>query len=276
MTFSMVRVSVKMNRSILNIYKIEMEKLIKRKDWISLVALIAIGMMFGVAVMSDGYVGMSNQSGLFWVCTQVFNSSILFITPMVFSFISANILANEIESKSILMYTNRFGNRKNMYIGKSVALISFATLTFIIICISNLIIYYVFVSNNPSIASGILIGENSIYLIIVTLMLYLASFILASQFSLFLSTIFKPTKVIGIVFLSTLILHNIYKVPVIRNLNPWYYIVRFSSDVISTTDNVVVNLNEKCELGILFLIVCFIYIIIFNILGVKKFKKLDL
>ncbi|WP_066499212.1 ABC transporter permease [Abyssisolibacter fermentans] len=265
-----------MNTSIFTIYKIEMIKLIKRKDWLSLLALVAIGLLFGAAVLSDGYTGVSNQSTLYWLCCQILNSNMLFITPMIFAFIGARILASEIENGSILLYTTRYRNRSKFYIAKSLATISFATITFLLACVINIMIYYIFVCQNPAIASGNYLGNNTLSLVIALLAFYFSSFILTVQFSLFLSAYLKPAPVIGIVFGVALVLHNTFKIPYLRNLNPWYYLVNLSDDVFSTTSQMAANYSEKLSMSFLLILLIVIYSVIFNILGVKKFKSSDL
>jgi len=265
-----------MKTSLLTIYKIEIFKLIKRKDWLALLALVAISVLFGVAILSDSYKGTSNQSALYWACTQILNSSILFITPMIFAFIGSRILASEIEDGSILLYTTRFRNRTKIYFGKSLAIISFATITFLIAFVINTVIYYIFVCQNLAIASGKFLGNNTLPLLISALALYLTSFILTAQFSLFLSAFFKPTPVIGIVFAVVLVLQNTIKIPYLRNLNPMYYLARIGDDVLATTNQVVVNYSEKLYFLFLLVLLIVIYIIIFNMMAVKKFKGSDI
>ncbi|WMJ79416.1 ABC transporter permease [Clostridium sp. MB40-C1] len=265
-----------MNTSLFTIYKIEMIKLIKRKDWLALLALVAISFMFGAAVLSSGYIGESNQSALYWVSTQIFNSSGILITPMIFAFICSRILASEIEDGSISLYTTRYRNRGRMYFAKNLATISFATITFIIVFIINIAIYYIFVCQNPTISSGKFLGNNIWALVIVLGAVYISSFILTTQFSLFLSAYLKPAPVIGIVFVIVLVFHNTFRVPYLQNINPWYYLIKLSDDVFSTTNQVVVNYSEKLNLFFAFILLNIIYIIIFNLLAVKKFKGSDL
>lgn len=265
-----------MKSSLSLICKTELIKLIKRKDLLSILALVAISILFGMAVLSDSYIGESNQSAVYWVYTQLLNSSILFVTPVIFGFIGSRSLAAEIENGSISLYTIRFRNRKKLYIGKSLAAISFATLFFIITCIINIIIYYALVCRNSNIASGLFWSSNTLHIIISIIALYLTSFILSVQFSLFLSAFFKPTPVIGIVFIVTLILHNTFKIPYIRKLNPWYYIVSINESLVSTSQSIGINYTERLNYLIILVCLSLGYIFLFNILAIKRFKDRDL
>jgi ABC-type transport system involved in multi-copper enzyme maturation permease subunit len=265
-----------MKTSFFTIYKIEVIKLIKRKDWLALMALVGISILFGAAVISNGYKGISNQSALFWIYTQAFNSSALCFTPLVFAFVASRILASEIENGSILLYTNRYRNRGRLYLAKSLALTSFTAITFLAMCLVNMAVYYILVVQNPAIASGQFFGENTAMLFWGLFTLYLSSFILASQLSLFLSVFCKPTPIIGIMFVVVLVLHNTFKIPLLYNLNPWYYVVRIGNDIAATTKKVTVNYSEVSSLLIAFVLLTAICVILFNLLGKRKFQKMDL
>lgn len=265
-----------MKSSFYTIYTIEIVKLIKRKDWLTLLALVSISILFGAAVISNGYVGVSNQSALFWIYTQAFNSSVLCFTPLVFAFVASRILASEIENGSILLYTNKYRNRGRLYLAKSLALTAFTVITFFVMCLVNTAVYYVFVNRNPVIASGRFFGENTVMLFLGLFTLYLSSCILTSQLSLFLSAYCKPAPVIGIMFMVVLILHNSFKMPVLYNLNPWYYVVRIGSDITATTEKVAVNYSEVGRILAPFVLLSAICLILFNFLGSRKFQNMDL
>lgn len=265
-----------MKTSLLTVYKIEMFKFFKRKDWLSLLALVAIGIMFGVAVITDGYSGESNQSALYWVCTQVFNSCVLIIAPLISAYTSVRIMASELENGSILLYTIRIRNRRTLYIGKSLAVLSFATISFVFTCIVNFATYYVLAVKNQSIASGSFSGENTAVLFLTLIALYLISFVLASQFSLFLSTFFKSQHVIGIVFLITLIARNTYKLPYVQNFNLWYKVLQIGLSPISSTDKVLTDISGSAVLLVQLFAISIILIALFNIASIKRLKEYDL
>lgn len=265
-----------MKTSFFTIYKIEVVKLIKRKDWLALMALVSISILFGAAAISNGYKGVSNQSALYWIYTQALNSSIFCFTPLVFAFVASRILASEIENGSILLYTNRYRNRGQLYLAKSLALASFTAITFLVMCLVNMAVYYILVVQNPAIASGRFFGENTTMLFLALFTLYFSSFILTSQLALFLSVFCKPAPVIGIMFMVVLVLHNTFKIPVLHNLNPWYYVVRIGNDISAITEKVAVNYSEVSNLLIYFALLAAICVIIFNLFGKRKFQKMDL
>lgn len=261
-----------MKTSFSTIYKIEVIKLIKRKDWLALLALVSISILFGAAVISNGYQGTPNQSAMFWIYTQAVNSSTLCFTPVVFAFVASRILASEIENGSILLYTNRYRNRGQLYLAKSLALAIFTVLSFLVMCLVNMAIYYTLVVQNPEIASGRFFGENTSMLFLALFTLYFSSFVLTSQFALFLSAFCKPAPVIGIVFMVVLVVHNTFKTPVLYKLNPWYYVVKIGNDIVATTEKVAVNSNLLISFGLL-VAIC---VILFNFFGKRRFQKMDL
>lgn len=265
-----------MKSSFSTIYIIEVVKLIKRKDWLALLALVSISILFGAAVISNGYEGISNQSALFWIYTQAFNSSALCFTPLVFAFVASRILACEIENGSILLYTNKYRNRGRLYLAKSLALATFTVITFLVMCLVNMAVYYIFVIQNSAIASGQFFGENTAMLFWGLFTLYLSSFILSSQLSLLLSAYCRPAPVIGIMFMVVLILHNSFKMPVLYKLNPWYYVVKIGNDIAATTEKVAANYKEVSSILISFVLLTAICLVLFNLLGKRKFQKMDL
>lgn len=260
----------------LTIYKIELYKLFKRKDWLALLALVGIGILFAAALLSDGYKGTESQSALFWIVTQMYNSSVLMVTPIVFAFISSRTLASEIENGSILLYTSKYRSRGRLYMAKSCAVLTFSVLTFAAMASINLFTYYTIAVRNPVYASGRLLGENTALLVMLMTALYFSSFFLVSQFALFLSAFFQPTPVIGISFAVILVLHNTFKVPFFQKLNPWYYVAWIGNDTASTAQALNSNIPGMLAFLAAFLVLAFIYAILFNLIGIKKFEHMDL
>lgn len=265
-----------MKTSIFTIFKIEVTKLFKRKDWLVLLALIGVSILMGAAISSEGYTGVPNQSALLWASSQILNSSLLFITPLIFAFLSTRILASEIENGSILLYTNKYRNRGRMYLAKSLALLFFSIITLIIMFLVNIFIYYLLVNRSPVYASGNFFGENTALLWLSIVVIYLSSFILASQCALCLSSFLKPAPIIGIMFFITMLLHNTFKTPVFQIINPWHYVALIGADVNGTSDYYPVNWGETTGTLLSFFLLVAIYVLLFNFVGKRKFEKMDL
>lgn len=265
-----------MKTSFYMIFKIEMTKLLKRKDWLALLALAGINLLFGMAILSGSYQGPKNQSVLFWICTQILNASMLCFTPLIFSFMGARILSAEIENASILLYLDKFRNRKRMYAAKSASLLFFSVITFIFLFLINLATYYIVYFGNKSFFSNQFLGENTAGIFITMAILYVSSFLLTSQLSLCLGTFLKPTPVIGIMFLITMVCHNTYRLPVLRFINPWYYIVRIGGDICGTTQQISINWKQMTGSFGAFILLSIMYLILFYIVGSHNFKHKDL
>lgn len=101
----------------------ELLKFFKRSDYIAVIGFVCIGLIFALNMRGDSYTGVQNQNALFWVTVQMLTTTTLFIGPVIMSFIGTQMLASEIDNKSILLFTVRIRNRKKMYVGKSLALL---------------------------------------------------------------------------------------------------------------------------------------------------------
>lgn len=265
-----------MKTKFFTLFKIEFIKLIKRKDWLALLALVAIGVLLGAAVAAENYSGAGGQSAFFWMCTQSLNSTIICISPILLAFVATRFLAGEIEQGSILLYTCKYRNRGKLYLAKSLALTGFAAFAFLVMCLVHLLVYYIFVIQNQQVASGMFWGSNTLLLSSSLFTVFLSSFLLTSQLSLVLSTFMKPTPIVGILFIIVLVSHNTGQVSVINKLNPFYYIIRLSSKVAGTTEKIAMNLNETVGLTIAAVLLTVLYLILFNLVGKRRFEKMDL
>lgn len=265
-----------MKSSLLNIYKIELTKLIKKKDIISIIAIVFFPLLQGIVIMINQYVGPENQSAIYWLGTQLGNASTILFTPAVFAVISARLLANEIENKNLLLYIPRVRNRGTIYLAKTLAVTTFAMIIFVIVIAINLLIYYTVVIRNPIYANGEILATNGMDLIKYMIVEFFASFLLTSYLTLFLSTKFKMMPTVGIVLLITSIWHFTWKVPYSQYLNPWHYVGRMMAAVgsdVGITQDVGASINQLLVSGIL---LCSILSIVFCVLGYRKFKEIDL
>lgn len=265
-----------MKASLLNTYKIEMIKLFKKKDIVSMLAIIILPLMIGISIMLKQYSGLKNQSALFWAGTQLFNASTLYFTPVVFAVISSRVMAGEIQNKNFLLYIPRVRNRGTIYKAKTLAVTTFALIIFILVTAINLVTYYAIVMRNPIYASGEIFGSNGVELIKFMIMIFFSSFILISNLTLFLSTKFKMMPTIGIVLFITCIFHFAWNTPYFSYINPWHYIAMMANAVGSLpgiTQDLGGSVNELLLSGIL---LCSILSIVFSVLGYRRFKEIEL
>ena len=111
-----------MKISILHIIKIELLKFLKRNDILAVAVIVAIGFIYAIGMRNEMYEGVKNQNALFWITLQLVTTTVLFIGPVVTAFLGTQMLSGEIDNKSISLFTVRIRNRRNLFIGKSLAL----------------------------------------------------------------------------------------------------------------------------------------------------------
>lgn len=226
---------------ITNICLMELKKMIKRKDFLTLLGILGIGLLFSVSIMTDGYTGAKQQSALYWITTQMLNSSILLIAPIILAYHGVQTMAQEIENGSLMLFDRQIRNRKRLYIAKSIALFIYCSLFFIVCLLIHFTIYFILVCKSDYYASNTILGNNSVLLLCVLFTLYLSTFLLIPQVVLFLGTFAKQGVCIGIIFLLILVAHNICKIPIIGLFSPWYYIIKLASDVLNTTETITID-----------------------------------
>lgn len=220
---------------ITNICLMELKKMIKRKDFLTLLGILGIGILFSVSIMTDGYTGAKQQSALYFIATQMLNSSILLIAPLILAYHGVQTMAQEIENGSLKLFERHIQNRKKLYISKSIALFIYCSIFFIVCVFIYFIIYFIIVCQSEVYASNTILGNNTWLLLCVLFTIYLSTFLLIPQIVLFLGTFAKQGFCIGIIFLLTLVAHNIYKIPIIKFVSPWHYIISLANDVLNTT-----------------------------------------
>lgn len=159
------------------------------------------------------------------------NSSILLIAPIILAYHGVQTMAQEIENGSLQLFERHIQNRKKLYISKSIALFIYCSI-FFMVC---LFIYFIIVCQSEVYTSNTILGNNTWLLLCVLFTIYLSTFFLIPQIVLFLGTFAKQGVCIGIIFLLTLVAHNIYKIPTIGFFSPWYYIISLANDPINTT-----------------------------------------
>lgn len=221
-----------------NICRIELRKMVKRKDLLSLLGILGVSILFAVSILTDSYVGAENQSADYWVATQMLNSSILLVSPMILAYSAVRTMAQEIENGSLKLLDQRIRNRERLYMAKAVALWIYSSMLFLASILIHILVYFLIVGKNDKFGSNHFFGENTTILICVMAAVYLSTFVLVPQIVLFMGTFCKQGICIGMIFMIILVAHNIYKVPVLGLLSPWTYIINLSNDVISSTDSI--------------------------------------
>lgn len=255
-----------------DVYKIEILKLIKRKDIWLMLTMILIPIFYA----SSAYFGSNivtynaeSKEYAFSFAKSMFEFVQMILIYMIFIILSTSrSLAGEIHDKSILLYSQRINNRKNIYISKSLALISVFTIIVVIFYVVSIILFYTLVLKTDIAVNIFIVKQEFIYLLSSTLAIYV-SYIFLIHFSLMLSCFFKPYIVIIIGTISLVSFTYLNYFPYVKYLSPTYYILKIS-EIEKTNDYKIITLMIGC------LAIHTIYAIIFNTIGIKKFKKRDL
>lgn len=265
-----------MRTPLLRIIKIELIKFFKRNDLLSVLGIIAMGFIFALNMRGDTYTGVENQNALFWVTAELLTTTILFICPVVMSFVGTQILSTEIDNGSIMLFNFRIRNREKIYHSKSIALIIISTIYFFISVGLLFLIYFVVADNNTLYVSGKFMGNNALELVCILFMIYMYAFFFIPQVSLYLGTKFKPLITIVLTFCVALFCNNVATKSTIRYFNPMQYVVRLANDVVSTTEIVHVDSGERLFCVLAQLILCVAFLLLFNSLGARTFSQKDL
>lgn len=266
----------KMKISVLRIIKIEIIKFLKRNDLVAVLGIVAVGFIYALSMRGDTYTGVENQNALFWVTAELLTTTILFIGPVIMSFVGTQMISAEIENKSILLFNVRIRNREKMYLGKSIALIFISLLYFFMSVGILFAIYFLIADNNSLYVSGKFIGNNALELVCILFMVYMYAFFFLSQLSLFLGVRFKPLVTIVLTFCVTLFCNNVATYSLIRYFNPMQYVVRLADNVASTTEYIDVSCEERMFCVLSQFILCIVFFLLFNYFGAKKLNEKDL
>lgn len=228
-----------MSRKMKLIFSTELYKLCKRKDtWILLSvllvpALYAIGIVSGSDIVS--YSGTGNITAINFVSAMFQMSQSMFIFNVILAAIAARTLGTELEDKSFLLYLNRVGSRKQIYIGKMLSLIIYNFFVDVLLIFVSLLFYYLVLSGRTDIVSGIFADENA-FLEIVQIGVICGFWILTTLFTMMLSVKYRMVVCLGIYMIGYVAMNLISYAAIIRYVSPLYYITRstFANKVMIT------------------------------------------
>ena len=255
------------------LYKIEILKLIKRKDIWVMVTMVGIPMLYSLGVYSNSsiivYNGENKEYAISFVTSMFHFVYMIFIYFFILSLSTSKSLAGEIENKSILLYSQRINNRKKIYFQKNLSLISIFSVICVVFYILSLAMFYLFAVKRVDIISNVFIVKEellSVSCIFIAIYLY---YIFTINLSLMMSSFMKQNATVivySIVFIVMIYLQNF---PYIKYLSPSYYISSLSEIIPSNTLGII-------QIIIPCIIIHLVYVIIFNIIGIKKFEERDL
>ena len=257
-------------------FTVELFKLIKRKDTLLLFVGIVIPLFYsiGFALHSNLLYVNSNlkSSAASFMAMQCITSSMTCIFHLIAGLYTARCYSTEIENGSILLYVPRLQNRYAQYRAKLLSLFTVVILSQIIIMAVTMLCYYlILVPTRPDLVSGLLGGPTIVgattALLLAGILSYLTSIIIVMSLNSYIKMIPSFVAFAGIIF----VWQFIQNIPVLQFISPFYYITQIG--------NLAEGQLTKLPLLVLLFacILCFVfYVIIFTLLGIKKFKKRDL
>lgn len=265
-----------MKISTLHIVKIELLKFLKRNDILAVAVIVAIGFIYAIGMRNEIYDGVANQNALFWITLQLVTTTILFIGPVVTAFLGTQMLSSEIDNKSISLFTVRIRNRRNIFIGKSLALQMITAVFFVFTLAVMLAIYYGIANNGSIYVSGKIFENNVEDLLCLLFLIYMYTFFFIPQFALCIGTKFKPIITIVISFIVSLICNHVLTYSFVKYINPMNYIYQLANDVLDTTETISISSTELFKCVLIQFLLCMLYYVIFVLVGTKSFEGKEL
>ena len=254
-----------------DLVKIELIKIIKHKDFLLMVSMLFIPIMYSIGLAMNSksftYVGGQKVSGLAFASEMYTFVYMCFIYFIILSVCVIRSLRGEIENKSIQLYTQRINNRKKIYLAKNTAYLILAVITTLIFIITSIICFYLFTIRRADIAVPEFCRKGELLYYLVNILAILLCFIFTVNISLFLGAYKKSFQAMGIFIFVWLAFMYLKEFSYVKYFVPIYYVEKIvNSDV------------GKCEwkcLGVLLMLVS-IYSVLGIILRKKKFEKSDI
>lgn len=144
----------------MNGIRAELYKYKKRKIYILSILLLIIPIFLALnsIFLTDPY-APKDQSLLYWISIAIFMNCIMYVTPIIFSYLSVLNLSEEIENQFLGIICQRC-NKKSVYRDKISASIIVATRLFLIEIIGCIIIYYLTYLMGGANLSGKVLGSG--------------------------------------------------------------------------------------------------------------------
>ncbi len=262
-----------MKISMWQIIKIELMKFLRRRDIFAVFAIVAMTFIYAVGMRDESFKGTENQNALLWLVVQLLTSTVLFIGPVVCAFVGTQMLSSEIDNRSISLFTVRIRNRKKLYLAKSISLIIISTIFFTFTIVVLMGVYTWIASSGSKFVSGTLTGNNVSSLLCMGLMVFLYTYFLIPQFTLFVGIKLKPLMAIVAAFALTVVCNHVLTYTFIKYINPMSYIYSLAYEVLETTDVVTLEPGFVLKTVVGQVFVSIMYFTLFTIKGMKDFAR---
>lgn len=254
-----------------DLVKIEFSKIVKRKDFLLMISMMFIPIMYSVGIAMNSksitYVGEQKVYSLSFASEMYTFVYMCFVYFIILSVCVVRSLKGEIENKSIQLYTQRINNRKRLYLAKNIAYLVLVVANTLVFIITSIICFYLFLVKRTEIATPELFKRGEILYCFINIAAILLCFIFTVNVSMFLSAYRKSFEAMVIFVFIWLAFVYLKEFAYIKYFIPIYYVEKIINSPIG-----------KCEWKnfLILLIIISIYSIISIILGRKKFEKSDL
>ncbi len=255
----------------INLIRIELFKIVKRKDFWLMLSMIFLPIMYAVGLSNNAesfsYEGTERVSALGYASEMMVFVYMCFIYFIILSVCVIRSLKGEIENKSILLYVQRVKNRKDIYSSKFIAYILLLLVITVLFIMTSIIFYKSLLVQRQDVASGLLLQSGELVSISCTIISIILCFIFTISVALFLSAWLKSFQAMGVFIFLWLGLMYVKEFTVVNYLAPIHYV-----ELIINTENNSVAIRQSVYL---MLLVCVVSLLCYE-LGYRKFVRSDL
>lgn len=254
-----------------DLVRIELYKIIKRKDFWLMLSMIFIPIMYAVGLASNSqsfsYEGADKVTAIGYASEMMVFVYMCFIYFVILSVCVVRSLKGEIENKSLLLYSQRINNRKKIYFSKMIAFVLLLLVITAIFILVSLVCYKTFLIHRPDIASGMIYQSKELVQTGCILFSIFLCFVFTISVALALSSWLKSFQAMGVYIFLWLGLMYIKEFSVVKYLAPVHYVEK----IIASTKNSY-SVQQLVYLTMLVVAVS----VICTIAGCRKFVRRDL
>lgn len=252
----------------ITVTKIELYKIRKRKDVWIMSTLLLVPILYSVGLSSGStvitYTGTGNLTALGFIAAMFQITQSMFVFNVILAAIVGKSLAAEMENNSILLYLNRIGNRRLVYMAKGAALFIYSLAIDALLILTSMLFYYAVLCNKANIANGKLYDANMISEIVQVTCICIF-WLITIYFVLAIATKFKTFVCVAIYMILYIAMNLISYVSGLKYISPLYYITDF-------TGNDTAMLRHMGTFILYFVCVS----LILTYVGTRRLEKIDL
>lgn len=215
--------------------KVEIEKLLKRKDIWLLLTMNFIPLMYGIGMASHSgnitYEGIGKASGLSFLGDMTVFVYMLFIYVLVIATGLIRSFKGEIENGSIKLYLQRTNSRSKLFWAKLLSYSIVIISSFVIFALVCIVSYYSFLISRTDIAMKVFFIDGQILSILLGIFAIISFYIFSGITALLISLYFKVYTSIGLFTIISISLMYLKEFDFIKTVIPIYYLNRIIEDM---------------------------------------------